>query len=143
MIYEIEKYFSVISGIILLPLLLIGCEHAPPAAEGGVVEPNFRSIQTNIFSRKCAFSGCHAGPNPQQGMNLSEGKAYENIVLVPSTEQPELFRIQPGEPDSSYLYLKVKGDPRISGEQMPLSGSKLTQQQLDAIREWIANGAEQ
>lgn len=98
-------------------------------------------VQTQIFSASCAFSGCHAGGAPAAGMNLSEGQAYGNIVNVPSTEQPSLDRVEPFDPATSYLWLKVIGDPSISGQQMPLGAPPLDQQRMDLLRGWIEAGA--
>jgi len=75
------------------------------------------------------------------GMDLSAGAAYGEIVNVPSAEQPALDRIEPGDPDRSYMYLKVTGDPSISGGQMPLGGPPLDQERLDLLRGWIETGA--
>lgn len=117
------------------------CEHAGPVGPENGVEPTLSSIQTNVFSTSCAVSGCHAGPNPQQGLNLSEGLAHDNLVNVQSRERPELLRVEPGAPDSSYLVHKVEGRPNIVGQQMPAGGAPLSQEEIDAIRTWIEQGA--
>ena len=98
-----------------------------------------------IFTANCAFSGCHAGSNPAQGMNLSDGQAYANIVNVQSNESG-LLRVDPGNPDQSYLVHKIQGTQGTvggSGGQMPLGGTPLTQAQINLIREWITNGAQE
>src|SRR5207237_9509038 len=83
------------------------------------------SIQT-IFTENCAFVGCHAGSTPQQGQNLSAGVSYANIVGVHSNEKPQYFRIAPGDTSTSYLVMKIIGDPRIGGTQrMPFGGPYL------------------
>lgn len=118
------------------------CEHADPVGAGEPgVQPTLSSIQENVFSTSCALSGCHAGPNPQQGMNLGAGQAHANLVNVRSNERPELFRVEPGAPDSSYLVHKIEGRSGIVGERMPLGGERLSQEKIDAIRTWIENGA--
>ncbi|MCU0304164.1 MAG: CHRD domain-containing protein [Thermoanaerobaculales bacterium] len=109
--------------------------------DGGGGLATFTEVQTRIFSASCAFAGCHGGSSPAQGMNLSEGVAYGHIVNVPSNEQPARDRIEPGDPASSYLYLKVTGDPSISGGRMPLGGPPLAQELLDLLRDWIERGA--
>ena len=135
----------------LLPLLcvmlLVGCEHADPVGPGpGMPDPDptptLTSIQENIFDTSCALSGCHAGANPPQGMNLSAGEAFGNIVGVPSQERPSLLRVDPGSPDDSYLVHKIQGNSDIVGQRMPLGGSPLSSDQINLIRTWIANGAE-
>jgi hypothetical protein len=102
-----------------------------------------RDIQP-IFTANCALSGCHAGTLPQQGQNLSEGVAYQNIVNVASSERPGMKRVLPFQPDSSYLVHKIQGTQLSvggSGERMPLGGAALTQSQIDIIRAWILAGA--
>ena len=132
---------------LLCVMLLVGCEHDDPVGPGpGMPDPDpmptLSSIQENIFDTSCALSGCHAGANPQQGMNLSAGEAFGNIVGVPSQERPGLLRVVPGNPDDSYLVHKIEGRSDIVGQRMPLGGSPLSSDQINLIRTWIANGAE-
>ncbi len=96
-----------------------------------------------IFTANCALSNCHAGTNPQQGMNLSAGQAFANVVGVPSNESA-LLRVQPGFPDSSYLVHKIQGTQATvggTGQRMPLGRNPLSPAQIDTIRAWIAAGA--
>ena len=76
--------------------------------------------------------------------NLSAGVAISNIVCVPSAQVPRLFRVQAGNPDSSYLVLKVEGDAGAVGgmaTRMPLGFPRLSAQEIAAIRAWILAGA--
>ena len=98
-------------------------------------------VQAVVFTTSCAFSNCHGGSNPQQGMDLSAGQAYSHTVNVPSNEQPSVDRIEPGSPENSYLWRKVTRDPSVSGAFMPLVGPPLTDEQLDLLRAWILSGA--
>ncbi len=66
----------------------------------------------NIFVSTCAKAGCHIGPNSQMGMELSRENFYASIVDEPSTENPNLKRVNPGNPELSYMIKKVK---RCSG----------------------------
>jgi PKD repeat protein len=100
----------------------------------------FAAVQQQIFSPNCAFSGCHGGSSPAEGMSLAAGNAYANIVSVPSN-QSSLDRIEPSDPDNSYLYLKVTGDPSINGLRMPRTGSPLSTELIDLLRNWIELGA--
>jgi PKD repeat protein len=108
---------------------------------GGGEEATFSAVQQQIFNASCAFSGCHGGGSPAQGLDLTEGNAYGNIVNVQSIQQPSLDRIEPSDPDNSYLYLKVTGDPSIDGSRMPRGGDALAQDLLDLLRDWIERGA--
>lgn len=91
----------------------------------------------DLFERSCARSGCHAGPVPQQGMDLSREQFYAATVNEPSAEKPDLLRVHPGHPDSSYLVMKVRNDPDIVGVQMPFTGEKLTEEEIHTIEAWV------
>lgn len=128
-------------SFVLAVVLLAGCERAGPT-EPVLDTPTLTTIQQTIFSRNCALSGCHVGTNAQQGMDLSAGQAHANIVGVPSREQPNLFRVAPGDPDASYLMQKIEGAPGIVGDRMPLGRTPLSIDEIDLIRRWIAEGAQ-
>ncbi len=102
---------------------------------------NYENDVQPIFSNNCALSGCHLGPNAQEGMDLSSGNSYSAIVNVPSNDFPSLFRVNPGKPDSSYLVWKIEGRSGIMGFQMPFGMAPLSQGKIDTIRQWIAEGA--
>jgi hypothetical protein len=112
----------------------------------GVVEPapagaTLSSIQSAIFTPRCALPGCHGGAPVAQGLSLEEGLAYSNLVGVPSTELPAFLRVDPGDAADSYLFMKLAGDRRIAGDPMPLVGDPLGLAELDSIRQWIESGA--
>ena len=98
------------------------------------------TLQTEIFTPSCAVSGCHAGASPQQGMNLSAGQTFSNIVGVKSNESPGLNRVEPGDPDNSYLVHKVEGTASVGG-RMPLGGAALSNEKIQKLRQWITDGA--
>lgn len=98
-----------------------------------------------IFTNSCALGGCHAGGSPAMGMNLSAGQAYGMIVDVASVELPSMDRIEPGMPDLSYLVHKIQGTQASvggSGSRMPLTGCCLSQAQIDMVRNWVSQGAQ-
>lgn len=105
----------------------------PPAA-------TFTEIQNTIFTPSCATVGCHSGSNPPDGLNLSAGVAYADIVNVAAVQMPSLLLIEPGDPDDSYLVRKIQGTG-IVANRMPLNASPLTQQQIDLVRQWVSDGA--
>src|SRR5438552_10792114 len=51
---------------------------------------SFETDVQPIFTARCALPACHSGPFPTQGLNLSDGSAYADIVNVMSTERPDL-----------------------------------------------------
>lgn len=93
-----------------------------------------------IFDASCALSGCHAGVGATLGMDLSAGNAYAATVGVPASEDGAYDRIDPGAPDSSFLYLKLLAAPP-SGAQMPYGGTPLDAVSLERVRQWILAGA--
>lgn len=95
----------------------------------------FSSIQTEVLDNSCALSGCHDGTRRP---NLTAGVAFVNIVNMPSTQG--LNYIEPGDPDNSYLYLKLLGN-NISGSRMPVGADPLSIAVTDSIKKWIENGA--
>ncbi len=128
-------------------LLAAGCGTVksptePPAASGGGAAFTFSQIQQEIFTPTCAKSGCHAAATASEGLVLDAGRSYGLLVGHPASEQGSLARVEPGNPERSYLILKLRGDPSISGQRMPQDGPPfLTQAQIDGIAGWIRAGA--
>jgi hypothetical protein len=94
-----------------------------------------------IFDSHCIQ--CHDNGDPEEGQDLEQDSAYSAIVHVPSREAPALHRIEPGNPDRSYLYHKIAGTQTAaggSGARMP-KGGKLSDAEIQTIRDWIAQGA--
>ena len=100
-------------------------------------------VQTQVLTPRCALSGCHVGSGAPFGLDMSSVSASAaNLIDVASTELPALMRVHPGDAASSYLYLKVTGDPSILGDPMPASGGPLSDGDIDLIARWIDGGAE-
>ena len=102
------------------------------------------SIQTNVFTPRCA--GCHTGvgANLPGAMNLTnEAASHAALVNVASRQVPSLNRVTPTNPSDSYLIRKLEGDPGIVDGRMPAGGPFLDQTTIDSIRLWITNGAAQ
>ena len=108
----------------------------PPPSDA----PTLASLQSSVFTRHCALSGCHGAPAPEQGMDLSAGNTFVYTVGVNATELSGFKRVASGNAADSYLYMKIAGDPRILGDRMPLGGT-LTPAQIGAVRAWIDAGA--
>lgn len=129
--------------------LLSGCagdgtgldECGNPLGEGGcqTLEATFSSLQARIFTPIC--TQCHAGASAPLGFSLEAGVSFSNLIDVTSVEVPGLMRVNPGQPDSSYIVLKVEGAPGIVGGRMPLGLPPLSSEEIQAIRDWIADGA--
>jgi hypothetical protein len=122
-----------------------GGDFAASFAVSGV-QPTLESIQAHVFTPTCSASGCHTGPTSgtlPSGMDLSSASAsFSSLVGVSSIEEPALQRVTPGDPDASYIVQKLEGTA-ASGAQMPFGQTPLEQATIDAIRQWISDGANQ
>jgi len=101
---------------------------------------NFNSVQANIFTPSCATSGCHSGSAPAEGLLLTEGNSFSNLVNISSNEVALLNRVEPGNAADSYLIRKVEGTASV-GLQMPRNRPALSTEKIQALRDWINNGA--
>jgi mono/diheme cytochrome c family protein len=91
-----------------------------------------------VFNSRC--TECHAGGSAPQGLRLDAANSYANLVNVASREVPSLQRVEPGDPDNSYLVQKVEGTAAVGG-RMPLNRTPLNQETIALIRQWISEGA--
>jgi len=98
-----------------------------------IVKAKFSDIQSKVFNKSCALSGCHV--TGVQAPNLS-GNSYTVLVSKASTQG--LNYIEPGSPNQSYLYKKLLNS---NDSRMPLNAPQLNQSIIDSISAWILNGA--
>ena len=117
-----------------------------------IAHPSFaRDIQP-ILTETCASSiACHAGASPQAGLLLTpdpvgpgEGTmAYVGLVNATSTSAPDLRRVRPFQPDSSFLPLMLgeNATPRRGARRMPLTSLPVPAPVIETIRNWIVDGA--
>lgn len=139
-------------GLLSVLLGITGCtgngvgldENGQPITSGSTsssepITPDLASIEAHVFTPIC--SKCHIGASAPEGLQLDAAHAYDFLVDVSSNEDPSLKRVNPGNPDASYMVLKIEGAPGIEGGQMPLGETPLPQATIDAIRQWITNGA--
>lgn len=109
-------------------------------SDGGALMPTFASIQAKVFTPVC--TGCHAGANAPAGLRLDAASSFGQLVGVASAEMPALQRVNPGNPNASYLIHKLEGSAAV-GARMPLGGPYLDEATISVIRQWIAAGAPQ
>ncbi|PKH89224.1 hypothetical protein [Colwellia sp. Bg11-28] len=111
-------------------------EEDDTADEG--IQPTLISLQEHVFTPIC--STCHGGANPAAGQNLSSiENTIANLINVDSSNA-EFKRVLPGDALNSYLYLKITGNS-LAGSRMPLGGSALPEDAINAIKLWIDQGA--
>ena len=107
-------------------------------------EPKLSSIQHDIFDVSCNAPSCH-GSGVKGGLSLIDTNSYRQLVGRPGTvdrkNTPPMFRVKPGSPDSSFLYIKITSPDTTQGEIMPKGSDRLTNDKIEAIRQWIVSGA--
>jgi hypothetical protein len=142
-------------SLIVKPDLDIGtCTAA--AKQSGVFVEKIRPIFESD-ANKC--TGCHGkdGANANLKLGGSECLKSSDIVAAlvgkPSIHGGQYKLIEPGDPDKSWLYLKVTGKSTTAActptatadcnlESMPQGvGVTLTQAEQDALKQWILDGA--
>ena len=113
-----------------------GAKATSPPGGQNQLEATIVSIQINIFDQHCV--DCHSGPAAEQGLILDNtNDSYQGLVDQDSQQVPSLKRIQPTNPDESYLVQKLEGTAAV-GERMPLGLTPLPQDQINIVREWIS-----
>ena len=109
-----------------------------PGSQPIPLSADFVSIQANIFTPNCALSGCHSGNTAPLGLRLDTASSYAAIYGQDSSQVPVLKIIAPLDADNSYLVRKIEGN---AGTRMPLDLPALTTDKIQAIRDWVNNGA--
>ena len=119
----------------------LGPDGRPGAAngDGGAPKVTLAQLSMEIFTPSCTFSGCHGGSFLSANMSLEADRIAGEIIGVASSGS-DLNRIEPGDPEASFLLKRVRGDSDVSS-QMPLNRTPLTAEQIEMIRAWIAAGA--
>lgn len=120
---------------------------------------SFENDVQTVLSTYCAKSGCHTADNPPQGLNMTDGFAYYNLVDVNSIEYPAYKRVDStnSDPLHSYMYLKVSGQGNsvfttcggsaqpacpYSNVMPPGTNTPPTAADIETIRLWITQGAQ-
>ena len=120
----------------LLPVIAVA---APKKKAAPTV---FQARIVPLLAERCAV--CHLTGTEAGNMALVPKKAHAALVGAKAMEAPALLRVKPGDPDQSYLVMKLEGshlDHGGSGAQMPFGASPLSKEEIALIRQWIRDGA--
>ena len=107
---------------------------------GGGQAVTLARLSDEIFTPRCATSGCHAGNNPAANLPLGAREIAAAIVDVPSAAKPDYKLVAPGDPVNSYLLMKMRGDEGIAGDRMPPARA-LEAEQIALVEAWVEAGA--
>lgn len=105
-----------------------GSELPPPDVEP--LEPKFKSIQRNIFQNKCLV--CHS-------VGKEGGKVSLNSPDEMKNSEYDLIDLE--NPEESGLVLAVLPDARKIMPPKKSGIEKLKPEEIEIIKQWIANGA--
>src|SRR5262245_49046956 len=83
-----------------------------------------------IFAGRC--QRCHGASQANAGLRLNHADSATKVL-----ESGERA-IGPGKPQASELLRRVEAQ---DGDRMPPAGERLSPQQIDLLRKWIAQGA--
>jgi hypothetical protein len=115
------------------PLGCFSCGDAGDASLSATIKATLQS--------SCATGGvelsCHS--SGIGGLTLGTLDDFAQLIDVPSTQRPELFRVAPGDPAASYLFLKLVADGGIEGGPMP--GGAYDPGLVSLFGGWIEAGA--
>lgn len=131
-------------------LAMVGCSGAgdsegtaPDASGKATAAASFyRAEIVPILASSCAT--CHLTGQEAGNMSLIQDKALASLVGVKAVGAPALTRVVPGDPDKSYLIMKLEGthiQQGGAGAQMPFGAPPLSPDKIAKIRQWIKDGA--
>jgi hypothetical protein len=117
---------------------LVGCTTGPVVT--------LAELQRTIFTPRCATPLCHDAGTAGGGLVLVDGASHGELVGVrPQAEIAAAagqLLVDPGKPENSFLVIKLTGPPRGAGSRMPMLGGFLTDEQVEAVSNWILGGAQ-
>jgi hypothetical protein len=102
----------------------------------------FQAEIVPLLTANCAI--CHMTGEEAGNMSLVPDNAIASLVGVASAEAPTQTRVVPGDPDKSYLVMKLEGTHMAhggAGARMPFGGAPLPAEEIGKVRKWIAEGA--
>jgi len=115
--------------------------HRPPL-DLPPCEPTFASLTEDVFRGGCDGEYCHGSESPAWNLWLFSPKAKDYLLSYKAGSCPDYPLVAPGDPERSFLYLKVALErPPCGTEQMPRGLNRLPDHSIACVGEWIANGA--
>lgn len=99
------------------------------------------SFATDIQPIFADYCTCHGDGEPEPDLGI--GRAYDNIVGVPSNDVKGMLLVAPGAYEDSYLWHKIAGSHSQvggAGKRMP-PNDELQPGDMAAIQQWIVEGA--
>ena len=125
----------------LAVISLFGC--VEDESESASIQPTFDEIYNKVLLPSCNDSGCHNATVGVGNLFLEGERTYDSLMNSPCDNPiavaEGLKRIDIENPTDSFLYMKIT-DPKGMGTVMPPDVA-LSQEEIDAILQWIEDGA--
>jgi hypothetical protein len=140
-------------AIAMTTLLGAACDDAPEGEDSSgesdasttdVPEVDYATQIQPIWNARCT---CHlqgmSGTMEATTLTLNPEFSHDELVGTPAVAVPTMARIEPGDPDASYLWHKIH-DTQLGvgggGTEMP-PGETLAPADVELIEHWIRGGA--
>ncbi|ACY16175.1 fibronectin type III domain-containing protein [Haliangium ochraceum] len=95
-----------------------------------------------VLVANCTSSNCHDNAAPREGLSLTAGNAYGNLVNQPAAQCDDgRERVDPGDATNSYIIHKLRNQNTCKGGAMPAGGPDLPDEVIATFEQWIAEGA--
>ncbi len=132
----------ILPALLALPACSGEAPEAPqPEAPAGE-QSLFKAEVAPLLAARCAT--CHLTGAEAGNLSMIPARTIESLVGVKAKGASKLVRVVPGDPDNSYLMMKLEGthvEHGGTGAKMPFGAPPLKPEQIDLIRQWIAEGA--
>jgi mono/diheme cytochrome c family protein len=103
---------------------------------------SFRSQILPLLQDRCAVCHSEGGLADFAGIPLRlEGASAVGQLVGRSSVQGEFTLVVAGDPEGSYAFQKLVDANPAEGERMPLAAAPLSEEEIQLIRDWIAQGA--
>ena len=152
---------AVVVFVVFVALALASCRasHGPPGPSSssdddagaplfgdGALTDDPLGLDASVTTRvQLVLSGCNGTESCHTagaaGLSFPVDDVGRLLVDVPSSEQPAVLRVKPGDPDASYLLRKVRGDPGIDGDRMPGTSAPFDPRLPALLEAWVEAGA--
>lgn len=138
-----------VSGLLALfvlaavPWLATRVQSSPPSAAALLSaneEVSFKRDLLPLLVKRCGY--CHMKEDRHGYLVIDPELAYRNLVDVPAFSFSQMKRVEPGNPDMSFLIHKMTGEhSRMGAPGRAMPSWPLPPEFIDSIRQWITQGA--
>jgi hypothetical protein len=105
-------------------LLLAACEGGGGGDDAGPIDaghadPKSYQAVREILAHGCTYERCHSGVPIGGNLDLTPGIDYAgSMVGVPSCEYPKYLRVAPGDPEHSWIMIKLTSQVRPRDDEL-------------------------